>query len=459
MLDTIDPAQLIDVHLSAYSWSSLPQGALVTLTLPFSCPSPFPLPVNEAPLAYLARPDRGEYRLGVGVALMEEVEGHARLETLSRRFAELANDWVHIDPEGCGITPGAFVAWAFDPGDPMLGAWRGFPNAALYVPEILLYHSTDGQCMVSFTATAGESPTELARRWSAAFARLLAVREEADAPPLTLRRLSEVPSAAKWQALVKQALDQLAVGDLQKLVPARRIEVEASRPLHWGRLMQALIRLYPECSLLGFRLGGRSLVAASPERLLSMQDRILRVDALAGTAPRSNDPDRDRQLAAALQSDPKAEREHRVVAQSVCEVLKPLVESLDCPPQPDLMRLRNLQHLHTAIEGTVKNDANLLDVAARLHPTPAVAGTPTDAAREWLRQNEELGRGWYSGATGWLDVAGNGELSVILRCALLEGSRAELYAGAGVVNGSEPAQELSETELKFDSMLEALQHA
>lgn len=148
-----------------------------------------------------------------------------------------------------------------------------------------------------------------------------------------------------------------------------------------------------------------------------------------------------------------------MVVQSVCEVLQPLVNSLDCPAQPGLMRLRNLQHLHTAIEGNVKDGINLLDVAARLHPTPAVAGTPTDAACQWLRQNEAFGRGWYSGVAGWLDVAGNGELSVILRCALLEGHRAELYAGAGVVKGSEPAQELSETELKFDSMLEALRHA
>jgi menaquinone-specific isochorismate synthase len=153
----------------------------------------------------------------------------------------------------------------------------------------------------------------------------------------------------------------------------------------------------------------------------------------------------------------KAQHEHALVVESIQSALAPLCRELALPDSPEVVKLRNLQHLWTGIKGTLRSGVSLLDAARRLHPTPAVAGTPTDRACQWLQDHETLARGWYSGIVGWLQADGEGELSVLLRCAVLQGRSAELFAGAGIVSDSDPQAELQETEMKLRAMLEAMQ--
>jgi isochorismate synthase EntC len=180
--------------------------------------------------------------------------------------------------------------------------------------------------------------------------------------------------------------------------------------------------------------------------------------ALAGSAPRGRTPAEDERLARALRESKKEQAEHDVVRRAVLEALAPVCESLDAPEAPGLLRLDGIQHLHTPVTGELRAgaDGELLALAGRLHPTPAVGGAPSAAARAFLADHEGLDRGGYAGGVGWLGASGDGELMVALRCALLEGRRATLLAGAGIVAGSDPDAELAETCLKLRAALAAL---
>jgi isochorismate synthase EntC len=183
----------------------------------------------------------------------------------------------------------------------------------------------------------------------------------------------------------------------------------------------------------------------------------VRADAIGGTTARSTDPAADRRLGAALLEDAKSRNEHRLVVDAIAARLTPCCSHLVIPDRPSLKRLPTVQHLYTPVTGQARAGLSLLGLAATLHPTPAVGGLPRAAALTWMERNGEHQRGWYTGALGWLGSDGGGELNVILRCALLGQQRAELYAGAGIVAGSDPQQEFMETEWKLQAMVEALQ--
>jgi isochorismate synthase EntC len=178
---------------------------------------------------------------------------------------------------------------------------------------------------------------------------------------------------------------------------------------------------------------------------------------MAGSAPRGRDEADDERIAAELLGSAKNRQEHAVVVAAVASALEPVVASLEVPPAPEIARLTNIQHLATTIQARLGDPApSLLELAARLHPTPAVGGSPGDAALALIDELEQLDRGWYAGAVGWTDGAGDGELAVALRCGLLWEDGARLYAGVGVMPDSDPAAELDETEFKLRALLDAL---
>ncbi|MCC6415781.1 MAG: isochorismate synthase, partial [Opitutaceae bacterium] len=199
-----------------------------------------------------------------------------------------------------------------------------------------------------------------------------------------------------------------------------------------------------------------SFIGASPERLVRVHGGMLTTEALAGSAPRGSDSAEDERLGAALLASAKDRHEHQLVLDSIVRRLKPLGLQLELSSEPRLRKLANVQHLHTPVRAALPVGVRVLDVLAGLHPTPAVGGVPREAALAGIRQMENFPRGLYAGAIGWIDGHGNGEFFVGLRSALINGHRARLYAGAGIVAASQPEQELAETELKFMAMERAL---
>ncbi len=183
----------------------------------------------------------------------------------------------------------------------------------------------------------------------------------------------------------------------------------------------------------------------------------MRSTPLAGSAPRSGDPEEDRANADALFASDKNRHEHAIVVDAIAETLGPFCDELTWDPEPVLLETANVWHLATRFEGTLRDPApNAVELVAALHPTPAVCGTPQDVARATIAELEDFDRGGYAGPVGWIDADGDGEWAIALRCAELDDERATLFAGAGIVGDSDPDAEVDETDRKFRAFLDSL---
>jgi menaquinone-specific isochorismate synthase len=262
-------------------------------------------------------------------------------------------------------------------------------------------------------------------------------------------------SAMEWEQAVAAAVRRISLGDLRKVVLARDLYASAERPLDQRVLLRRLAARYPDC----YTFACAGLVGATPELLVSRAGAEVTSLVLAGTMPRGSCAAEDETIAAALLGSAKDNEEHVYAVTSLRDILAPLCRELDIAPRPELIRLPNLQHLGTPVRGSLRTDTDgrsALALAGALHPTAAVGGTPTDAAVELIRELESMDRDRYAGPVGWVDADGNGEWGIALRCAQLDGNQARLFAGGGIVAGSDPATELAETQIKFRPMQDAL---
>ncbi len=409
---------------------------------------------------YWTQPDKATRLLGLGEALRLLSAGDDRLEDLVEQYAVWRKQWQHLDLSKTEPRLISFTGFAFDAHDPMEDAWQDWPNAAIFFPEVLI-HNHQERTILCFTSLAAKRDQALSR-WSH---QLNQLGDAINAPvakseqPITLARTATRPTDQEWFSQINQATTQIKKGKLNKVVPFRQISVEAQYPLDPARLMANLNHGYTSSFHFSARINSHTFAAVTPERLISREGLQIRCDAIGGTTRRGEGSESDQTLGDDLLQDRKCGYEHSLVVENIQQALTPLCSTLNNPEKPSLIRLPNLQHLWTGFQGTLRADTHLLRLCSALHPTAAVNGSPAADADQWLSEHAPSRRGWYSGAAGWLDSEGNGELAVLLRCALLQGNSADLFAGAGITDASEPAVELQETELKFNTMLQALRHA
>ena len=282
------------------------------------------------------------------------------------------------------------------------------------------------------------------------------------APPLPSIRQEQQRQIERdvneFDRTVAAVLNHIGKSGLRKVVLADVMDVVAHQPFNSARSLQTLRQNHPDCTVFSVsNHRGQSFIGASPEHLLSIQDNRLTTDALAGSAPRGISLSIDTQLAQTLLSSQKERYEHKVVVDFLLAQLRSLGLNPQSATTPQIMRLFHIQHLHTPISATLNNHPlSPLEILAKLHPTPAVAGSPTQPASQLIQQFETFDRGPYAAPLGWIDTEGNSEFIVGIRSALIDGCKARLYAGAGIVSGSEPAKELAEIKLKLQSLLNAL---
>lgn len=260
---------------------------------------------------------------------------------------------------------------------------------------------------------------------------------------------------ATYLAAVATARDAVRAGELTKAVIARPIRVSCSEPID----VHAVLRRLKASFGSSYRYSIDGFVGASPELLVEVEGAVVRSHPLAGTTPRSGDADTDRELAAELQASEKNQIEHRVVIDDVHDRLLPWASYLDWEPEPSIVKVANVQHLGTRLEGMLSQPGpTVIELVRALCPTPALGGHPRDAAIALIESVEGFERGRYGGAVGWVDANGDGTWAVAIRCAEFANDRhsARLVAGGGIVAESEPLAELAETQAKFQAMLSAI---
>lgn len=409
------------------------------------------------PHFYTERPGIESAIAGAEVATAHEARGAGRFAAVQRWMDETLAHTVAVGDVSAPFGgPHFFASFAFHdevgPGEP-------FPAAHVFVPRWQVARAGTTTTAVANLLVAPDSNlTALAERVWRAHRKFTGFRyRDPVAPEAVEAPRFSTHESHDYRAAVTGALDRIAAGEFRKIVLARAQEIVATGPLHPLRMLNALRQRFPECYAFSLANGrGQSFIGASPERLVRVSKGMLETEALAGSARRGVSASEDARIASELLRSEKDLREQREVLDDIVARLAPLGLTLEFSSQPQLRRLANVQHLHTPVRATLPEQVRLLDVLAALHPTPAVGGSPREAAVKRIRQLEGFPRGLYAGALGWLNARGGGEFFVGLRSALIEGNTARVYAGAGIVAGSTPEKEFAETELKFKAMLDAL---
>lgn len=349
----------------------------------------------------------------------------------------------------------AFRAAARQPG--------GLPDGLMWVPAVQL--SWDDPAGPVLTLNASVDPgggwAHLARQRVEAAVRLLNAATSVTppgGPADAAAAVEETPSARAWQRLVGDALGEIGAGEFSKVVLARQVILRAGSALSAALSLRFLTARQLTGAVFGVGLDGRWFLGSSPECLVRVEGGQVLSHGLAGSAPRGADAHQDALLAGRLLADPKNGREHAVVAEFVERVLRDVCTEVETGTDERVLKLADIQHLQTSVRGTLPDghSTSLLALAQRLHPTPAVAGFPRGPALEWLDRHEPFDRGWYAGPVGWTAADGTGELTVAIRSALLSDNTATVYAGCGIVTGSDPRDEYRESCLKMRPMLTAL---
>ncbi|HXQ59268.1 MAG TPA: isochorismate synthase [Acidimicrobiales bacterium] len=325
--------------------------------------------------------------------------------------------------------------------------FRRSEPAHVVVPAVLVRRQPDGSCWLTVTGADPDATVDEIRRG------IEAPGADADAAGPREYRLRSDTERGAWCRLVADAAAAVAAGHLDKVVLARAVTVAADQPLRPGEVARRLRLSHPSCMV--FSVDG--FVGASPELLVERTGMSVRSRPLAGTTARPGSGDGDRHLAPRLLSSSKEREEHRLVVEAVSAALAPYCDELTVPEIPGVVPLGTLAHLGTLVTGRLRPPLpSALDLVGAIHPSPAVGGTPTAAALDYIAQVEGLDRGRYAGPVGWVDAEGDGCWAVGIRSAHIEGRRARLMAGVGIVAGSDPETELAETDLKLQPMLAAI---
>jgi menaquinone-specific isochorismate synthase len=340
-----------------------------------------------------------------------------------------------------------------DPGEP-------FPSCLVFIPQWQVARSGDRHVAVANALVRpGVDVAPVAERIWSAHRKFVSFNydQPPPAPVYHIIKEEEVGPEGAFTANVERALSRIGEGAYDKVVLSRALDLVFDNPCQPLKILNRLRQDYPQCSTFSLQHeNGASFIGATPERLVAVSSGHYTTEAIAGSAPRDPDARMDARLAGGLLSSNKDLREHQHVVDSILRRLSGLGLEASVAPRPGILALPNVQHLRTAIEGELPEDLHILDLAAELHPTPAVGGTPREAAVPDIREWEPFPRGLFAGLSGWFDTRGNGEFAVGIRSALTRGSSARLYAGAGIVEGSEPEAELRETSLKMEALLKCI---
>ena len=358
-----------------------------------------------------------------------------------------------------GLPSGAGPVWtggfAFNPEGPSSAPWSSFEPASMTLPELSVCQQGDEVFItVNVLVSPGDNVDSIAKRVEARLSGLRADPLPLLDPHLTGRpEIRSVRPPGDFEDTIDAATTRIAAGEMSKVVLAREVTVEAAAAHDPAAIFGALREQFPSCFCFCCGTPEAAFLGASPELLVRRSGAAASTVALAGSIRRSSDPAVDDHLGEQLLRSDKNRREQLIVADRIVRKLRPHSVWVQTAPEPEVIKVANIQHLATPILAQLAESHSAVELAGILHPTPAVGGEPEKAAAAAIDDLERMDRGWYAGPVGWMDATEDGEFCVALRSALLRDREARLFAGVGVVAGSDPAAELEETEVKLQALL------
>ncbi len=375
----------------------------------------------------------GDGLVGFGVYKKFEVVGTDRFKKAREWWStEVANFSIHNNVHGSGTGPILFASFAFDEDQP----------SVLIIPQIVVGQK-NGKSWITWIGK--ESQPDISQLKNAAISGEITWD-------------SGSISEDKWRNQVSAAIAAIKSDKLEKVVLARDISAHSTKEIDARQLIKRLEIEYPSTWL--FLVDG--LVGATPELLVRLNKSLVTSRVLAGTIRKTGDEDRDLALAASLAKSSKDLEEHEYAVRSVADALAPFCTSTNVPESPFVLHLSNVMHLATDVTGVLNDSAKPTDIftlISELHPSAAVCGTPTETAKKLINELEEMNRGRYAGPVGWIDAHGDGEIAIALRCGQLSDSNKsiQIFAGCGIVAGSDPEKEFAESQAKLMPMRTALE--
>ncbi|WML45743.1 isochorismate synthase [Neobacillus sp. PS3-40] len=404
--------------------------------------------------------DPSDEMLLIGIGILKQIQS----DQAADRFFHVESMWKEFITESMinnpytenGIGPLMFGGFSFDPYKEKTNLWLKYGESQLHVPKYMLsiikgqaFFTTNIVCSqnddLSLFQKVLDERTQLLNSLHKGFqfksANLLDTKEV---------------SPQEWKVTVDEVVNDLKKGPMKKVVLARELRLFFDDTIEADTVLSHLLEEQRESFIFAFETNDNCFIGASPERLVKKQEEEVFSTCLAGSISRGKTSDEDQLLGDTLLKDQKNLIEHQFVVEMIQNAMEESCEEVILPANPQLMKMRDIQHLYTPVVGKIKKDTSILLLVDRLHPTPALGGLPKKEAIEKIRQVEMLDRGYYAGPLGWIDYKGNGEFAVSIRSGLLQGKEASLFAGCGVVADSDSESEYLETSLKFRPMLTAL---
>lgn len=427
-------------------------------------PSEFLRLVQGEPRGFWARGERWVAHSGslatISIGREEAGDRFARVREIAHGLVDQAVD---ISSEGSKLLDRArwFGGFSFRSDHHATGRWEAFPCAHFILPRMELEGDATGIVRLRLRRAVGEHQSlekvraELDAELAALASRLEGAGGSNGSLPVPLER-HEI-ERGPWEEAVEKALDSIQEGRLSKAVLARTLEVTAASLLDPVDVVDALWRENRGSHVFLYEpRSGEALVGAAPETVATLGRGVFHVTAVAGSIRRGETPEESAELGRRLLASEKDRAEQRIVVEDMVARLREMTDDVTVQDEPHVLELARIQHLETEIRGRLGPALDVLAMIEALHPTPAVCGVPRDQALEFLLEEEPFERGWYAGPVGWFDLEGNGVFAPALRCAVTRGREWRLFAGAGIVAGSNPAAEWDETRIKFEPVLRAL---
>lgn len=396
--------------------------------------------------------------IGLGISKQIQSDQAAdRFFHVEEEWRKFLTDSLIFNPFNKDATgPLMFGGFSFDPLKPKTELWSKFSDSLFHIPKYML-SIMDGEAFLTtnIVCTPHDDQTLFIKVIEERRHLLLSMDGQTQTGHAGILETKEI-SPESWKIIVDNVVEDLKEGPLKKVVLARELRLMFDQPVEAEAILFNLYHQQHESFIFVFESNGDTFLGASPERLVKKEGDNVFSTCLAGSISRGKTDEEDKRLGEQLLNDQKNLIEHGFVVEMIKEALEESCDEVILPDKPQLMKIRDIQHLYTPVIGRCQKDASILRLVDRLHPTPALGGLPKKEAVEKIRAVEELDRGFYAAPLGWVDYRGNGEFAVSIRSGLIQNQEASLFAGCGVVADSDSESEYLETGLKFRPMQRAL---